>query len=431
MDSIFSLPRKALRILRGYSRMLWVRVAIFGLMAMAVIPLSQIIERLLPEAMQAWVAGTSVDRLLDIIAAAMLTVTTFSLTVMVSTNHATASQFTPRLQQLIRRDSVTQNTLATFIGSYVYALTAIVLREVSYIGDEKALVMFVLTVAVLVLIVWSLIRWMMHLQSLGSLINSARQVEAITDQQFRDRLENPCLGATPLTGDVPKDGLTVVAPETGYVQIIHPEPLQEMAEELGCEVYMLAEIGDFVFVRAPVAKVCGLSEADEDTRRRLRETIHANVVMGDERTYDQDPRFGLMTMAQIASKALSPGINDGGTAIDIINRSGRILSEYRDETEGDGEARNPRLYVRPLDAEALVGDAFDAISRDGAGTREVQERLQKVLAGLTRHPDEGLSEAARVRSEEYLERAMGALDWEPDRKRLEAAAKAAHDRANG
>ncbi|WP_349537135.1 DUF2254 domain-containing protein [Sagittula sp. NFXS13] len=425
MNKVFALPRKAVRVLRGYSRILWVRVAIFGMLAVLSIPLSQVIEALLPQKMQGWVAGGSVDRLLDIIASAMLTVTTFSLTVMVSTNQATASQFTPRLQQLIRQDAVTQNTLATFIGSYVYALVAIVLREVSYISDEKALVMFVLTVAMLALIVWSLIRWMQHLQSLGSLINSARQLETMTARQFAQRLETPCLGAKPLTGDVPKDGLVIATPKTGYVQIIHPEPLQELAEELDCEIYLLQEIGDFVFLHSPVAKVCGLDkDPDDETRTRLKDAVHANVILGDERTYDQDPRFGLMTMCQIASKALSPGINDPGTAIDIINRCGSILSGYRDETEGDGKPRHPRLHARPLDAAALVGDAFDAIARDGASIREVQERLQKVLGGLKRHPDPELCAAADERGQEYLERALESLNWGTDRRRLKAAAEA-------
>ncbi|MBP0483047.1 DUF2254 domain-containing protein [Sagittula salina] len=427
MDRLFSLPRKALRILQGLSRRLWVRVALFGLLAIAVIPVSQLVERLLPEEVQGMVAGASVDRLLDIIATAMLTVTTFSLTVMVSTNHATASQFTPRLQQLIRQDPITQNTLATFIGSYVYALAAIVLREVSYIGDEKALVMFVVTVTVLVLIVWSLIRWMIHLQTLGSLINSARQVEEITDRQFRERLKTPCLGAVPLTGDVPEDGVEVRAPETGYVQMIHPEPIQKLAEELGGEVYLLADVGEFVFLNTPLAKVCGLSE---DGGGRMRERLHANIVMGDERTYDQDPRFGLMTMSQIASKALSPGINDPGTAIDIIDRQGRILSLYRDETQVDAAPTSPRLHVRPLDAEELIADAFDSLARDGAGLREVQERLQRVLAGLMRHPDPGLSRVAQERSAEYLERALATIDWEPDRKRLKAALRPSVRRAD-
>ncbi|THH39210.1 DUF2254 domain-containing protein [Aliishimia ponticola] len=408
-----------MRILHGYLRLLWVRVTAMGILGIVTIAVSQGIEALLPVEWQSRISGAAADRLLDLIANGMLAVTTFSLTVMVSTYHATASQFTPRIHQLIREDAITQNTLATFIGAYVYALTAIVLREVTWLGDERALVLFCMTVLVLALIVWSLIRWMQHLQTLGSLINSARQVEDITRTQFRERLDMPCLGATPLTGAPPEDGIVITAPETGYIQIIHPEPLHEAAERMGVQIYFLEEIGSFVFYRTPFVRVTGL-EDDDEAREELAELVRENIVMGDERTFDQDPRFGLQTMSQIASKALSPGINDPGTAIDVINRSGRILSEYRDETDAEDSPPYPRLHARPLDARELISDAFWAINRDGAQMVEVQKRLLKVLAGLMYHPDTELCEAAQEAATDYLHRALDAMDWDMDRDALQS-----------
>ena len=424
MDANMTLPRKWLRIFSGYLRLLWVRVTAMGLLAVLAIASSSVIERLLPAEMQTLVGGTSADRLLNLIASAMLTVTTFSLTVMVSTYQATSSQFTPRIHQLIREDAITQNTLATFIGTYVYALTAIVLREVGFFGDDSGLVLFCVTVLVLALIVWSLIRWMQHLQTLGSLIDACRQVEEMTEAQFRQRLDTPCLGATPLTGEPPANGVEIHSATTGYIQIIHPEPLQQMAEEKGLELYLLQEIGDFVFVREPLVRITGLKgRPDDETLDTLRRVVCDNVIVGQVRTFDQDPRFGLLTMAQIASKALSPGINDPGTAIDIINRSGRILSVYRDETEGEADPIHPRLHVRPLDAGALIDDAFSAIARDGASFHEVQQRLQKVLSGLMRHPDPELCKAARSQAGDFLKRALDGLNWAPDRDRLRASAE--------
>ncbi len=425
MNNLVTLPGKALRILKDYLRRLWVRVVGMGVLAIFAIGISQLVEGALPARYQGLVSGEAADRLLNIIASAMLAVTIFSLTVMVSTYQATSAQFTPRIHQLIREDAVTQNTLATFIGTYVYALTAIVLRELGYFGDQNALVPFAVTVLVMALIVWSLIRWMQHLQTLGSLIDSARQVERMTRAQFHERLDPPCLGATPLTEAPPEEGFTIEAHETGYVQIIHPEPLQQFCEEKDLQIYLLADIGSFVFVQGPIVRVVGAGDApDDETRKAVEKVVRHNIVLGDERTFDQDPRFGLQTMSQIASKALSPGINDPGTAIDILNRSGRILWNYRDETASEKEPVHPRLHVRPLDPRDLIRDAFDSIARDGAGMREVQHRFQRVLAGLMRHPDEALRDVVRERAEEYLERALEAIEWEPDRERLRAGASA-------
>ena len=426
-----TLTRKWLRVLRGYLRMLWVRVTGMGLLAVVTVGSSQIIEGLLPQEVQNRISMESADRLLNIIASAMLAVTIFSLTVMVSTYQATASQFTPRIHQLIREDAITQNTLATFIGTYVYALTAIVLREVGFFGDEGALVLFCVTVLVLSLIVWSLSHWMQHLQVLGSLIDSCRQIEEMTRAQFQERLDTPCLGARPMTGAPPEEGVEITTDQTGHIQIIHPEPLQHLAEELELEIDLLHEIGAFVFYGAPLVRITGLEDSpSEETMDRLCRVVRNNIVVGVARSFEQDPRFGLLTMAQIASKALSPGINDPGTAIDIINRSGRILSVYRDETAEEDEPLHPRLHVRPLDPDDLIDDAFSAIARDGAAFHEVQQRLQKVMSGLMRHPDPGLCKAARRQAGEFLTRALEGMDWEPDRARLRASAEAGLEQDN-
>ena len=42
--------------------------------------------------------------------------------------------------------------------------------------------------------------------------------------------------------------------------------------------------------------------------------IAAALYIGNQRWFSTDPRFGLVVLAQIASRALSPGINDPGTA---------------------------------------------------------------------------------------------------------------------
>ena len=143
------------------------------------------------------------------------------------------------------------------------------------------------------------------------------------------------------------------------------------------------------------------------------------AVLGDVRTYDQDPRFGLTTMGEVASRALSPGINDPGTAIDMITRIARVLSYYEDETKKEPEAQVlDRIHVRPLDAGDLLEDGLGSLARDGASTVEVQQRLQKVFSGLMKHPDEGLQRVAREAAKVTLARAMAAMTFHRDRERL-------------
>ncbi|MGJ8618359.1 MAG: DUF2254 domain-containing protein [Sulfitobacter sp.] len=423
IDSL--IPHTLIRKTREYTRKLWVRVLIMGLMAFVALGLTQIIETFIPKEIGTTLTGEAADRLLQIIANAMLAVTTFSITVMVTVYRASSTQWTPRVHRLIIQDRTTQNTLAVFIGAYVYALVAIILRELGIYVDERALVLFVMTVLVLAVIVIYLIRWVLHLQTFGSLIDTTRQIEEVTQAMFKDRLENPCLGANALTGDVPEDATAIRATQSGYIQHIYPEALNDAAKAHGVELYLTRNIGHFAFLNEPLLMAVKRGEpedADHDWES-LESAVRDNIRLGDLRTYDQDPRFGLVVMGEVASKALSPGVNDPGTAIDVITRIGRILSTYTDEDTQERENKLKYLHVPPLEPEDLIEDGFSALARDGATVVEVQQRLQSVLSGLMRHPDDGLSKAARGAAEMHLRRALEAITFAPDRERVVASAR--------
>ncbi|MFX0541295.1 DUF2254 domain-containing protein [Roseovarius sp. S4756] len=430
MNNILLIPATLWRKARVYAQKLWVRVLAMGLLSVLSLGVTQLIELFIPEDLSSSMSGASADRLLDIIASAMLSVTIFSMTVMVSVYRSSASQWTPRVHRLIMKDSVTQKTLAAFIGAYVYALVAIILREMGIFGDDHALVLFWLTVLVLAWVIWSLIRWVLHLQTFGSLLHTTRQVEDITKARFQERLRTPCLGANPLTEEVPDAARPIESDQSGYIQHIYPEGLNAVAERYEVKLYLPSPIGYFVFLHEPLVWVEG--EVAEEDREEFESLVLGHINVEDLRDYDQDPRFGLVVMGEIASKALSPGINDPGTAIDVITRVGRILSSYsstdtRREAHEDGEedpdkeGTGPeldRLWVPPLSPDELLDDGFGALTRDGAQVYEVQHRLQATLAGLMRHPDEGLRKAAFDFAELALRRALQSMEFEPDRTRL-------------
>lgn len=430
MDSILALPATVIQILHGYLRKLWVRVAVMGVLSLIALTIASAVERLVPDSFSMGLDAGSIDRLLDLMASAMLVVTTFSLTVMVSVHRNSSSQWTPRAHQLVIEDVITQNTLATFIGAYVYALVAIILRELEVYGTDSTLVLFWLTVGVVVFVVWSLIRWTLHLQTLGSLVHTARRIEAITKARLCERLETPCFGGHPLLGDVPKTALPIEAPQTGYIDEIFPEALQQAAKNHGVTLYLTSRVGEMVFRGEPMAYFAitepGKKDFDrESVRTRLCKLIHIR----DVRTYAQNPGFGLQVLSEIGSKALSSGINDAGTAVDVITRITRILDDYTPPEENECDVTRDCLYVPPLDPEALLRAGFDGVARDGRDLIEVQGALQTVLGLLANHRDAQMRAGATALRERYYEAALQALDDPADLARLERCAKLSHNRA--
>ncbi len=412
MNPLLNLPMHLVHAALQQSRKLWVRVIIIGSLALIGLGLTGIGATFLPANLTGSIDISSVDRLFQIISNSMLAVTTFSLSVMVSVYRATSTQWTPRIHRLMLEDPTTQNTLATFIGAYVYATVGIVLRETGVLTDDHAFLIFYLTVAMMTIIVVYIIRWTLHLQTFGSLIETAREIENISAERLKERLEMPCLGGRPLV-EVPNDASEVRAQVSGYIQFIYAAQLQKAAEAADVQVYVNVSVGSFVVAGDVVAHVSGPVEKAN--------VFSDAIVLGDLRTFEQDPRFGLIVLGEMASKALSPGINDTGTAIDVITRLTRVLLAYEDEPDCGAEAQFNRVYIRQIRAPELIQSGFSALARDGAQIVEVQIRLQKAMQSLRDHAKAGMRDAAFDFAQSELRRAREAIPFDGDRALLMAA----------
>ncbi len=88
-----------------------------------------------------------------------------------------------------------------------------------------------------------------------------------------------------------------------------------------------------------------------------------------------------MTLAEVAARALSPAVNDVGTAIDIVGTFVRLLANWAEPPAGV-EVTYDRVSAPAVSVADMFDDAFTAISRDGAGLIELQIRLQKAFISL-------------------------------------------------
>ena len=397
-----------------YFDKLLVRIVLIATLSIVAIIVARLLEPLIPNDIDEVVGASAVGRLLEIIANSMLAVTTFSLTVMVSVYRSASTQWTPRVHRLMIEDDITQNVLATLIGAYIYALVSIILIETKFFADDQRLVLFMFTLLILLLIIVAIVRWVVHLQTLGSLIETTRRIEDYTKHAFEERMEKPCLGGHALHSDddIPAGFYPYQATATGYLQQIFEGALHEATEEFDVDIYVTAPVGRFVYEGDAIAYV---SSKVEDVWTVLKN----NMVIGDLRTFEQDPRFGLIVLGEIGSKALSPGINDPGTAIDVLGRMSRIFESYTNEMHGaEKNLPHPRLWVPPLQAADLIEDGFDPIARDGGEIVEVQLALQKSLAHLAKHPEDTLAKAAKEAARRAFQRAEARMKYGNDLERL-------------
>ena len=224
----------------------------------------------------------------------------------------------------------------------------------------------------------------------------------------RRRRRQPALGGVVHNEWHAATGVPVFSAEVGYVQQVDMQALQQFAEEIGGRVVVDALPGVFAMPGRPLARVLpgGAGAALVDSGR-----VVAAFTVGRDRVFDHDPRLGLIVLSEIAGRALSPAVNDPGTAIGIVGTLVRLLALWTEHSEN--LAAQPvecdRVEAPLLQVDDLFDDAFTAIARDGAGAVEVGIRLQKALQSLAAVGDGAMRLAAIRHSRHALSRSENAL----------------------
>ncbi len=184
-------------------------------------------------------------------------------------------------------------------------------------------------------------------------------------------------------------------------------------------IVMAAAVGDTLVEGEALLRVHnGRQPLPEDRLRRA-------VSLDRERTFEQDPKYPIRLLVDVAIKALSPAINDPTTAVqtidqieDLLRRLGASELAVGYVFDGNGVLR----LVFPTPAwEDYLTLAFDEIRQFGANSVQVMRRLRAALDGLKGWlPSEDRRQAVR-RYLERLDRAIetSAFDAEDRRMALE------------
>ncbi|MFB2553481.1 DUF2254 domain-containing protein [Ensifer soli] len=387
---------------------LWLRPALFALAGLFTALFSVFFSPSLPLDFGSRIGADAVDNILNILASSMLAVTTFSLSTMVTAYGAATTNVTPRATTLVVEDTTTQNVLATFIGTFLFSLVGIVALSTGAYGEEGRGILFLVTLVVIAIIIVTMLRWIDHLSRLGRVGDTIDRVERAAMQALMARAGSPHLGGVPAKTD-PAGGVRLYLDDIGYLQHLDIGTLNRLAENHQLRLQVLVLPGAYV---DPSRTVLWLPrELHDDDMNAFR----AAFTVGVRRSFEQDPRFGLSVLSEIASRALSPAVNDPGTAIDVLSRSVRLFHAY--SLRDDHEIVYPLVAVPGLNADDLFDDFFLPIARDGASLVEVHIRLQKTLQAVG-YMSDSYRIAARRQSRLAQERAEIALQIESDKRIL-------------
>ncbi len=361
----------------------------------------------------------SIETLLGIISSSMLVIATFAVASMVSAYASASDSATPRSFPLVIADDVSQNALSAFIGAFIFSIVAQIAVENGYYERAGRFTLLILTLAVFATVIMTFVWWVDRIARLGRLGTTIEKVEQAAAASTKSRLRAPTLGGTAVT-ERSEAWEPVQGDAIGYVQRVDMATLQAIANEIDIRIELAALPGTFVDPSRPLAY---LSEEATSQNGFDPKRITEAFLIGKDRTFDDDPRFGLIVLSEIASRALSPGINDPGTAIGVIGSLLRIVSLWSSPPDADDPptVKFDRVAVPELSLQDLFDDAFTAISRDGAGTLEVVIRLQKAFQALASTDNTAVADVAREYARLLTARAENQMTVAEDLNRVRAA----------
>ncbi|WGM41064.1 DUF2254 domain-containing protein [Caulobacter sp. NIBR1757] len=405
---------------RKLARRVWFRVGLYGLAGVGAALLAALLGRFVPSAMSERLGGPNVEGLLTILANSLLAVSIFGAGAMVTAYTSVSGSITPRAAGLVTTDKRLQGALSTFVGGFLYAIVALTALSSSYYGKDGRTIVYIITLIVVGLVAINILLLIDRLARLARVDFIVERIEQETTKAFHRRVEWEATTCAPPRG-LPVPQTRVVSDRVARVQNIDVSALGRIAEEQGVRLQIVALPGAMVGLEQPLLNIFD-GGVDEDVCKELRSAF----TLGDGRSFDQDPRHGLIVLGEIAARALSPGVNDPGTAIAVV-RSGVALLSSWDQLNAERkneEAPDLRVFADRLSPADLIDDVFHPIARYGAGDVAVYQWLHKGMHLLERLKMPGMAPAARNFSTDALARAKVSMAHAGDMKRLAASARA-------
>ena len=315
-------------------------------------------------------------------AASLFTFVVFVSSALLIALQLASAQLTPRVIGLVVGEPVTKWSLSLFVFAFTFSLGALVrvAPSVPLLTTHAVAYGAVLSLAVFLYLIDHVCR---VLRPSGAMRWVARLGRKVIEQVYPRQLSGPGPTLPAAAGDGGGEVVrTVPSPRDGVVQAFDVEGLVALARRAACVIELVPQVGDSVAVGDPLFRTLG-GGADLPANDLCR-----SVAVGQERTLEQDPVFAFRILVDIASKGLSPGINDPTTAVLAIDQIHHLLSNVGGRRLDDERVCDAsgvmRLLYRTPDWEDFVHLAVTEIRHFGGGSIQVARRLRAMLEDLIR-----------------------------------------------
>jgi uncharacterized membrane protein len=354
----------------------------------------------------------SAQAFLAAVASGMITLTGIVFSVGLVMVQFGAIAYSPRLVLLFVRDPKLFHSLGVFIATFTYSLSALLYVDRNGLGGVPLISGIAVAglLSLSMLLFAALVKGLSDLQITNVLHRIGDKGREVIRETFQ-RLDAKANGQSegrPGTGDNPEPGpvvqtLTyVAAPRT--IAKIDIDSLVRQGQQAGAVIVMACGVGDTLVENTVLLQVHGAKAALPESD--LMRAVH----LAFERTSEQDPKYPIRLLVDVAIKALSPAINDPTTAVQAIDQIDDLLRRLGGHDLDAGYAYDADGVLRlifPMPTwEDYLALAFDEIRQYGSDSVQVMRRLRSALVGLTDSVTDDTRIGAVVRHLKQLDAAV-------------------------
>jgi uncharacterized membrane protein len=320
---------------------------------------------------------------LGTMASALFTSIIFVCTALLVAVQLASAALTPRIIGVMFKDPATKSSLTLFVFTFTYSLAALlrIKSTVPLLTAHSAAYVSLVSLAAFFYLIDHLGRVLRPSGALRVVGGIGRAViESVYPQRLAEGKDLIAPEAAAILDGEPT--ATVPCPNDGVVLAFDQQGLVAMAMRTDCVIELVPQVGDHVAVGDPLFRIY------QDGKTLSAEALCQSVALDQERTLHQDPTFAFRIMVDIASKGLSPAINDPTTAVLALDEIHHLLRKVGERNLDTGHVRDAtgrlRLIYRTPDWEDFVRLAVTEIRHFGGESIQIARRLRAMLENLLR-----------------------------------------------
>lgn len=314
----------------------------------------------------------------------MVAASTFTLVVLVSSAvllavQLASAQLTPRIIAMVYRNPYQKSAFALFLFTFTFSCGVLARIE----DSAPRLATYIAAYGFLA----DLVLFLLFIDNIGKMLRPSSAVRAVAmsgrsviRMVYPSLLEKDSAAPTPMKPISDEEPRVVLSAVDGAVLAFDLKGLVTLAQRSNCVIELVPEVGQFIATDDPLFRI--YQGGDRISDSKLRDS----VAVGAERTPEQDPLFAFRILVDIASKALSPAINDPTTAVLAIDQIHHLLRDIgkRYLAEGSEVDRNGQIcfVYRTPNWEDFVLLGTTEIRQYGRDSIQVQRRLRAMLKDL-------------------------------------------------